>query len=286
HPGGPLMGMITPLEFLSPVAARRFPMPRALSLPQRQLRWERAALGHPADAVAADLGLCPSTVRKLSARFRARGRAGFLPAYHRCGQRQATADPELLAAALDMRRQHAGWGAGLLRVLLAEQYPARTVPCARTLQRYLARAGLAPAPHGRRPAARYQRATRPHQVWQIDAAERLHLGDGSQACWLRLVDECSGAFLQTTVFPPGRLERGAAAADASRLAAGLPQLGPAGALARRQRHPVGLARRPAHRPGVVAGGGGGGRPPSTRPGRPRPPRCRGAPQGPHRPGGS
>src|SRR5438552_1524359 len=216
--------MITTLAFLVPGSARRLPMPRAVSLPLRQTLWERAALGHAADAVARDLDLCPSTVRKLFARFRAHGPVGLAPAYDGCGQGQATADPELLAAALDMRRHHAGWGAGLIRVLLAEQFADRALPCERTLQRYLARAGLGPAPQGRRPSGSYQRATRPHQRWQIDAAERMRLGDDTEACWLRLVDECSGAFLQTHVFPPGRLEHGAAGTDASRLAGGLPDL--------------------------------------------------------------
>src|SRR5438552_5191700 len=139
--------MITTLAFLSQVS-RRTAMPRAVSMPQRQVIYERAEHGDSADEVARDLSLCPSTVRKLYARFRARGRAGLAPAYDACGQVQATADAELLAAALDMRRQHAGWGAGLIRVLLTEQYANRTVPCERTLQRYLARAGLAPACKG------------------------------------------------------------------------------------------------------------------------------------------
>jgi transposase len=206
-------------------------MARAVSLPQRQVICERAEHGDSAEEVARDLGLRPSTVRKLYARFRARGRAGLAPAYDRCGQGQTTADTDLIAAALDMRRQHAGWGAGLIRVLLAEQYADRMVPCERTLQRCFARAGLGPAPKGRRPQSGYQRATRPHQVWQIDAAERMRVGDGTEACWLRLVDECTGAFLHTKVFPPGRLEHGAADTDASRVATGVPDLGPAGRLA-------------------------------------------------------
>src|SRR5919198_443489 len=70
-----------------------------------------------------------------------------------------------------------------------------------------------------------------------DAAERMRVGDGAAVCWLRLVDECTGAFLRTTVFPPGRLERGAAGPDAGGVAAG-----PSG-------------------PGAARGGGGGERAP-------------------------
>ncbi len=35
----------------------------------------------------------------------------------------------------------------------------------------------------------------------MDAVEQLRLGSGQGVCWLRLVDEYSGAFLGTTVFP-------------------------------------------------------------------------------------
>jgi hypothetical protein len=36
----------------------------------------------------------------------------------------------------------------------------------------------------------------------MDAAEQMRIAGGQGVSWLRLVDECSGAFLATTVFPP------------------------------------------------------------------------------------
>jgi hypothetical protein len=50
------------------------------------------------------------------------------------------------------------------------------------------------------------RADRPHYGWQTDASEELRLRSKQKVCWLRLVDECSGAFLQTIVFPQARWE--------------------------------------------------------------------------------
>jgi hypothetical protein len=50
------------------------------------------------------------------------------------------------------------------------------------------------------------RAERPHQGWQTDASEDLRLQGKQRACWLRVVDECSGAFLKTLVFPVARWE--------------------------------------------------------------------------------
>jgi hypothetical protein len=72
------------------------------------------------------------------------------------------------------------------------------------LQRWLRHAGLTPPPAllVRRPDQ--SRAGEPHQVWQMDAVERLKLLDGSGACWLRISDEFSGAILLTEVFGHSR----------------------------------------------------------------------------------
>jgi transposase len=207
-------------------------MPRAVPLPLRQVIFRRLQLHHHPEDIAGDLGLNPQTVRKLVRRFRRRGADALAPDYGRCGSHQTrAAAADLVEAALAMRRGHAGWGAGLIRVLLAEQFPRRPVASERTLQRHLARAGLNPAPAGRRPGAPQDRATEPHQVWQVDAAERLTLADGTQASWVRIVDEYTGAFLQTAVFPPGDLEQRPPPGDASGAAPGLRGLGPARAAA-------------------------------------------------------
>ena len=58
-----------------------------------------------------------------------------------------------MQAALALRREHPIWGAGLIRVMLRRQLPQDAPPAERTLQRWFVRAGLAPAPAGRRPAA-------------------------------------------------------------------------------------------------------------------------------------
>src|SRR5205809_763037 len=74
----------------------------------------------------------------------------------------------------------------------------------RHLPRRSRRAGLTPAPAGRRTATDARRADCPHQVWQMDAAELVKLRTGLRVCWLRVAYECSGAVLWTAVFPRGR----------------------------------------------------------------------------------
>lgn len=148
------------------------------------------------------------SVRRLWTRFEQRGKEGLLPDYEHCGVQQAAATPaEVVEQICRTRRAHPRWGSEMIRLELESQ-PA--IPSARTVRRHLHQAGLQPAAPGRVPAAerpRVPRAERPHQGWQTDAAEELQLRGQRRACWLRFVDECSGAFLSTFVFPMARWEQ-------------------------------------------------------------------------------
>ncbi len=148
------------------------------------------------------------TVQRLFARFEQRGDVGIAPDYDHCGKQQAEqTTPELVEHICQTRREHRRWGTEMIRLELEEFYDS--LPGARTMRRHLRNAGLEPAPAGRIPTAehpRVSRAQRPHQGWQTDASEELHLKGNQRACWLRVVDECSGAFLKTLVFPAARWE--------------------------------------------------------------------------------
>jgi hypothetical protein len=233
-------------------------MPRPVPLPLRQAVWRRCQDGQDGPAIATALGLAPRTVRRLLRRFRSGAQDALSPSYGRCGQATPKPAGSLVHAALDLRRAHPTWGAGLIRVMLRRQLPGAPLPAVRTLQRWLLRAGLSPAPAGRRPAGDPRRATRPHEVWQVGAAELVRLRRGPRVCWLRVVDECSGAVLRTEVFPPGALEPGPAGGDAGRTPPGLRAVGPARAAPGGQRRALGVARRPADGPGPVADRAGGG----------------------------
>lgn len=203
-------------------------MPRAVPVPIRLRLFELADQLYPASAIAQRLALPPRTARGLLAQRALLQAAGLRPAYHRCGRR-----PRPWDEALELRRQHPTWGAPYVRVVLAEGPPG-PLPSARTLQRRFRQADLRPAPPGRRPSARRQRACRAHAVWELDACERLRLAPvGQEASWVRLVDEYTGAFLRTRVFPPRLLAAGSAGADPGLLARGVHRLGPPRALAGR-----------------------------------------------------
>jgi hypothetical protein len=177
-------------------------MPAPLPLPVRQALWQRFLRGQSPTTIAQALGLAPRTVRHLLRRLRDGGPDALAPTYR---SPQVPPDPmtqQLHDQTIAWRREHPQWGSGLLRVFLLRDFPQATIPCTRTLQRWLEQAGLGPAPSGRRPSLDTPRAGHPHEVWQVDAAEQVRLRSGQRVSWLRMVDECSGAVLATAVFPP------------------------------------------------------------------------------------
>lgn len=181
-------------------------MPRALAVPVRQAMIEHHQAGVPLATVAEEFGQSVWTVRRIWRRYRDRGEAGVTPDYAACG-RHGSRYPAVYDRALTLRREHPGWGTGLIRVLLGEAFPAQPLPHERTLRRWFRAAGLGPPPPRVRPPAP-PRARHPHQCWQLDATEQIVLADGSRASWLAASDEATGGMTGAVVFPPGPLEPG------------------------------------------------------------------------------
>ena len=147
------------------------------------------------------------TVQRLRAQFEQGGREALTPRYGQCGSHQVAAtSADIVERIVELRQAHPRWGSEMIRLELAPQQP---MPSARTIRRHLHEAHASAAPPGRPSAIgrpRVPRAVRPHQGWQVDAAEEIGLKGSGQVCWLRFVDECSGAFLKTVVFGSARWE--------------------------------------------------------------------------------
>jgi hypothetical protein len=206
-------------------------MPAPIPLPVRQVIFKRWRKGESVAILAVEVKLSVRTVQQLIFSFDARGQSGVEPDYAHCATNKLPTDGDPFQKAIQMRQQHPGWGSGLIRVFLQEQ-GEKACPSERTLQRWFRRSLLSPAPAGRRPASDAHRACHPHDVWQMDAVDQLPLATGQQVSWLRLVDECSGVVLQTTIFPPAFLESGRAYGCAGDVALGFFAVGKASALAR------------------------------------------------------
>jgi len=177
-------------------------MPAAIPTPIRRRIWQCARAGQTAATIAQELQLSVRTVRHLLQRLEEHGAAALPDQYAHCGRPTLEPPPPLVQEGLDLHADHPTWGAGLVRVFLRRRHPHEALPSERTLQRWFQRQRLPTAPPGRRPVAETSRAHFPHQTWQMDAADQVRLQTGKSVSWLRLVDECSGAFLWTVVFPP------------------------------------------------------------------------------------
>jgi hypothetical protein len=124
-----------------------------------------------------------------------------------------------------MKREHPGWGAGLIRVLLSDEFEAEVLPAERSLQRWFRQAGVGRAPTAQRRTPVVTRGQVVHEVWAVDAKERIRLADGSQVSWLTISDEASGAIVHAEGFPPQALEPRRAATGPSVSSAGDGPLG-------------------------------------------------------------
>src|SRR5207249_1381372 len=91
-----------------------------------------------------------------------------------------------------------------------------------------------------------------HQVWEVDAKERIPLASGQRVRWLAFTDEASGALLATELSPPRALGEGPSGRDPGDVSSGLHPLGIAPSDPGRQWLSLGDAARPVHGVGPVA----------------------------------
>ena len=200
-------------------------MPKPVPVAVRQVIVERHEKGETLEAIAAELEMSFWTVRNIWRGYRDRGEAGLRPDYGSCGRKGVRAPRKVYRAALWLKRAHPTWGAGLIRVLISERWPGLEVPHERTLQRWFRAAGLNRASRQRFPRPKRERGQAAHDVWQMDAKERIELSDDSRASWLMITDERTGAALQGKVFPPGGMDPDSPSAGAGGTAPLLRPLG-------------------------------------------------------------
>jgi hypothetical protein len=227
-------------------------MPRPLPAAVRQAIRNRSQQGQSAMQIAHELQLPIRTVRHWIRRFRVMGSRALQSAYGSSGKHRGQKHRDLRRKVVRLRKEHRRWGAGRLLVQLRRRQPDRELPSERTLQRWL-RAVKAPcAPPGRPAGSRPERSTKPHEVWQMDAADQKRLANGEMISWLRSADECSGAVLKTIVFSRGILSACAARTGTKVLAEPVFRVGTSRVDSRRQRRAVGILGRSADGPGAVA----------------------------------
>ena len=199
-------------------------MSRAYPQPLRERIVLAHQQGHSLRAIAQQMGVAYGTVRAWWARWQTQGEAGLQIHYDRCGPRGGRWPDTFRQEVLQTKREHARWGATLVRLQLAERFVDTSLPAVRTIQSWWKAAGLQPV-RAQPPPVERTRGRQPHDVWQIDAKERMHLADGTPSCVLTVTDEASGALLGLWPFPPLPLDAGARLGGARGAAVGVCALG-------------------------------------------------------------
>lgn len=182
-------------------------MGRPVPMTTREQIVGRHVAGESLKAIATELQMSPYTVRNLWRRYRDHGWTGLAPHYEACGQKGPRCAKRVYRGALWLKRAHRQWGAGLIRMLLAEKWPQEDIPHERTLQRWFRQAGLN-RKRGSQPHRHHGRGAEPHEIWAMDAKENIALASGEQVSWLIISDEASGAILSGAIFPPRNLVSG------------------------------------------------------------------------------
>lgn len=181
-------------------------MPAPIAVEKRREIVKRHEAGESLKAISDDLHLSYNTVKKIWAHWLKYQKV--TPNYEQAKQKGTRQYRHIYEAALTMRRAHPRWGAALIRLKLGEAHPAAKLPSVRSLQRWFRAAGIGRSPKVRQSKAeQVTRGYEVHQVWAIDAKERMKLADGTSACWLVVSDEASGAILEAKAFPPVALDK-------------------------------------------------------------------------------
>jgi hypothetical protein len=161
-------------------------------------------------SLAARWGVSVASVRTICRRSLVSEEAALYPHYEACGRLGPNQTDLVYRASCFLKRYHPKWGAPFILVKLTEKYPTLPLPKACTLQYWFKAVGLSPKPKRRVAPLTHssRKAESPHDIWQIDAKERVKLHGASaekkEVCWLSIVDEYSGGALAASVFSPGK----------------------------------------------------------------------------------
>ena len=179
-------------------------MPAAIAVPIRKEIVERRIRGESFRQISREMDMGYDSVRAVWRHWEKHGKLS--PNYANCSQPGPRKAPQMTEHALAMKRDHPRWGAKLILIKLAEEFPDETLPSERTLQRWFRRLGLNNGRDIKKGGKIIERGKEAHEVWAIDAKEKIKLADESKVSWLTITDEGSGAILDATVFPPQTLE--------------------------------------------------------------------------------
>jgi transposase len=174
-------------------------MGQAIPLSLRHQIIELYTSGSRYASIAKTVGKSYDGVRKIVRQYKSYGIEGLRTNYKQDRAKQS--DELLYRCGLWLKRHHPQWGAPLIRSILSNRYPTKSIPTVRTFQLWFKESKLNVS-KSKIPKIKLNKSTEVHQTWQIDAKERFCIATGQQICWLNISDEYSRSLLDSRVFSP------------------------------------------------------------------------------------
>ena len=138
---------------------------------------QRQQSGETLGSISAELHLSYETVKKIWQHWQRKG--AIEPNYEQAKQRGTRQYGALQHWAVDLKRQHPGWGAQLILLEIQQAYPEMEFPTIRTLQRWFVEAGVSRSTQVKQVRSlSVKRGQSVHQVWAVDAKENIELQNG------------------------------------------------------------------------------------------------------------
>jgi len=178
-------------------------MARALSFDLRRRIVNLSEQGVAKSEIARRLSISRGSVYTILERHAERGLDGLCPDYKNCGPKQPFREAFLVRSYCALRRWNPNDGYDRISSKICAKYGEQyKIPNRSTVYRWWHARGLVPP----------RTVTQPgdpnwtnilHEVWQVDAKEKMKLLDGQRYCWLNVVDEASGTVIDPPVFSTG-----------------------------------------------------------------------------------
>ena len=176
-------------------------MPQALSMAIRQQIAAHYEKGLSITALSKQYKVSRQTIYTLLSRFKVEGEEGLKPKYDKCGKSRPNSSEFLYRSVRCLRNWHPTWGAEKIHAYMLILRPNLVLPHYRSFYRWFHwNEQIEIKAKTQLPATPAYRASKLHEVWQIDAKEEMQTLDNQKQCWLNIVDEYSGTVIDPPVF--------------------------------------------------------------------------------------
>ena len=162
------------------------------------------SLGKSCKELALAYNIGYKSVLRFCKAYKQGGEDGLNNSYKNCGTDELKFAHLIYRSACWLKYLHPNWGAAYILIQLEKRHGSTyELPNERTAQLWFKQKGYNKQRLKNKPSTfSVTKASFIHDIWQIDAKEKVKLGNDSLVCWLTITDEYSCAILEAPVFSP------------------------------------------------------------------------------------